>query len=94
MSIQTIGILSPGDMGQAIAAVLLQHQSWVIAALDGRIQRIRSLATEVGIQDVVSLENLVLEPDIIGKCGRLQTRLPGLDSLSEPFRERQTFINS
>ncbi len=65
MSIQTIGILSPGDMGQAIAVVLLQHGLRVIAALNDRSHRTRSLASAAGIQDVGSLENLVLESDII-----------------------------
>lgn len=52
-------------MGQAIAAVLQQHHLRVIAALDQRSHRTRSLAAEAGIQNVGSLENLVAESDIV-----------------------------
>jgi 3-hydroxyisobutyrate dehydrogenase-like beta-hydroxyacid dehydrogenase len=65
MLIQTVGILSPGDMGQAIATVLLQHQLQVVAALNNRSNRTRFLAIEAGIQDVGSLERLVSESDLI-----------------------------
>ena len=52
MSIQTVGILSPGDMGQAIAAVLTQHGLRTIAALSDRSERTRQLASEAKIADV------------------------------------------
>lgn len=65
MSIQTIGILSPGDMGQAIAAVLIQHRLRVVAALDDRSKRTRKLAADANILDVGSLNHLVAESDII-----------------------------
>ena len=51
MSIQTVGILSPGDMGQAIASVLSQHGLTTIAALDDRSQRTQQLAAEANIQN-------------------------------------------
>ncbi|MBR8840839.1 MAG: NAD(P)-dependent oxidoreductase [Stigonema ocellatum SAG 48.90 = DSM 106950] len=65
MQIQTIGILSPGDMGQAIAAVLNQHGLKTIAALDQRSDRTRQLAKAANIQDVGSLKQLVIESDIL-----------------------------
>ena len=65
MQIQTVGILSPGDMGQAIAAVLNQHGLRTIAALDDRSERTRQLAAEANIQDVGSLKQLVAESDVI-----------------------------
>ncbi|MEH2333865.1 NAD(P)-binding domain-containing protein [Nostoc sp.] len=65
MPIQTIGILSPGDMGQAIAAVLNQHGLKTIAALDNRSERTRQLAAAANIQDVGSLTQLVIESDLI-----------------------------
>ncbi|MDF5720080.1 MAG: DUF1932 domain-containing protein [Rhizonema sp. PD37] len=65
MAIQTVGILSPGDMGQAIAGVLNQHGLRTVAALDNRSQRTRQLATEAKIEDVGSLNRLVSESDVL-----------------------------
>ncbi|MEH1889312.1 MAG: DUF1932 domain-containing protein [Nostoc sp.] len=65
MPIQTIGILSPGDMGQAIAAVLNQNGLKTIAALDNRSERTRQLAAAANIQDVGSLTQLVIESDVV-----------------------------
>jgi hypothetical protein len=40
----TIAIMSPGDMGHAVAAVLRQRGLRVISQLDGRSQRTRAIA--------------------------------------------------
>jgi len=65
MQIQTVGILSPGDMGQAIAAVLNQHGLKTIAALEDRSDRTRQLAAAANVQDVGSLKQLVIESDVV-----------------------------
>ena len=65
MQIQTVGILSPGDMGQAIAAVLNQNGLKTVAALDDRSERTRQLAAAANIQDVGSLTQLVIESDLV-----------------------------
>jgi 3-hydroxyisobutyrate dehydrogenase-like beta-hydroxyacid dehydrogenase len=65
MQIKTVGILSPGDMGQAIASVLNQNGLRTIAALDDRSQRTRQLAAAANIQDVGSLTQLVIESDVV-----------------------------
>jgi len=65
MQIQTVGILSPGDMGQAIAAVLDQHGLLTIAALEERSDRTRQLAAAANILDVGSLQQLVIESDVV-----------------------------
>ena len=65
MQIQTVGILSPGDMGQAIASVLNQNGLKTIAALDDRSPRTRQLAAAANIQDVGSLTQLVIESDVV-----------------------------
>ncbi|OUL26951.1 6-phosphogluconate dehydrogenase [Nostoc sp. T09] len=65
MQIQTVGILSPGDMGQAIASVLNQNGLKTIAALDDRSDRTRQLAAAAYIQDVGSLKQLVIESDVV-----------------------------
>lgn len=65
MSIQTIGILSPGDMGHAIGAVLHQHQMRVITNLRGRSARTVALAKTAGFSDVSDDETLVREADVL-----------------------------
>ena len=65
MTIQSVGILSPGDMGQAIAMVLSQHGLQTLAALDNRSVRTQQLAAEVPMRNVGSLKNLVIEADIV-----------------------------
>jgi 3-hydroxyisobutyrate dehydrogenase-like beta-hydroxyacid dehydrogenase len=65
MKIQTVGILSPGDMGQAIASVLNQHGLKTIAALAERSDRTRQLAAAANIKDVGSLKQLVIESDVV-----------------------------
>ncbi|MBD2453152.1 DUF1932 domain-containing protein [Nostoc sp. FACHB-87] len=65
MAIQTVGILSPGDMGQAIGSVLNQHGLRTIAALENRSPRTKQLAAAANIQDVGSLTQLVIESDVV-----------------------------
>lgn len=65
LTIRTVAIHSPGDMGNAVGKMLLNHGLRVIAALDERSDRTRQLATNAGIEDVGSYEKLVQEADII-----------------------------
>jgi 3-hydroxyisobutyrate dehydrogenase-like beta-hydroxyacid dehydrogenase len=60
----TIGLLSPGDMGHSIGAVLHNHGLRVLTCLTGRSERSRALAAEAGIEDVPSLEELVEQADV------------------------------
>jgi 3-hydroxyisobutyrate dehydrogenase-like beta-hydroxyacid dehydrogenase len=64
MPITTIGLLSPGDMGHSIGAVLHNHGLRVLTCLADRSERSRALAAEAGIEDVPSLEALVEEADV------------------------------
>jgi len=63
--IQTVGIYSPGDMGQAVGKLLAEHGLRVIASLEGRSERTRHLAQQAGIADVGTLTALVQEADLI-----------------------------
>lgn len=65
MAIKSVGILSPGDMGQAIGAVLRDHGLRVLTCLAERSDRTRELAAEAGIEDTPSLEHLVREADVV-----------------------------
>ena len=61
----TVGILSPGDMGHTVGQRLREHGLRVIANLSDRSERTRQLAAKAGIEDVSSYEALVKEADIV-----------------------------
>jgi 3-hydroxyisobutyrate dehydrogenase-like beta-hydroxyacid dehydrogenase len=63
--VQTVGILSPGDMGHAVGAVLRQGGLRVITCLRGRSARTFALAAEAGIEDMPDDETLVQEAEIL-----------------------------
>ena len=65
MSLETVGILSPGDMGHSVGAVLRQGGLRVVTCLAGRSDRTRALAAEAGIEDLPDLEVLVSECDLV-----------------------------
>ena len=61
----TVGILSPGDMGHTVGNVLRQNGLRVITCLEGRSQRTRQLAEKAGIVDVPTYPQFVTEADLI-----------------------------
>lgn len=65
MNIQHIGVVSPGDMGQAVAQTLKAGGFTVHTALEGRSARTRALALEAGLNDCGSLDKLVATCDVL-----------------------------
>ena len=61
----TVGILSPGDMGHTVGNVLRENDLRVITCLQERSQRTRELAEKAGIVDVPTYVQLVTEADLI-----------------------------
>ena len=61
----TVGILSPGDMGHTVGERLKGNGLRVIAHLADRSARTRELAEKVGIEDVESYDALVEEADAV-----------------------------
>ena len=61
----TIAIMSPGDMGHAVGAVLRQAGLRVITQLDGRSERTRALAARAGIEEVGDDDALVRAADML-----------------------------
>jgi 3-hydroxyisobutyrate dehydrogenase-like beta-hydroxyacid dehydrogenase/catechol 2,3-dioxygenase-like lactoylglutathione lyase family enzyme len=61
----TIGLISPGDMGHALGAVLVQHGLHVLTNLQGRSARTVALAMQAGMTDVGDDETLVREADLL-----------------------------
>ncbi|MBI2303245.1 MAG: NAD(P)-dependent oxidoreductase [Chloroflexi bacterium] len=65
MSIRTVAILSPGDMGHAVGRALGEHGIDVVTCLQGRSERTRDLARRASIKDIPSLEELVARADLV-----------------------------
>lgn len=65
MQFKNIGVVSPGDMGQAVAMRLKACGHAVHTALDGRSPRTRELAAKAGLLDCGSMDRLVATCDII-----------------------------
>ena len=65
MSLKTIAILSPGDMGHGVGKALGEHGYDVITCLDGRSDRTRQLAAAGGFRDVPDLADMVTQADLI-----------------------------
>jgi 3-hydroxyisobutyrate dehydrogenase-like beta-hydroxyacid dehydrogenase len=65
MKIERVGVMSPGDMGQAVAIQLKTQGRHVYTALEGRSERSRALARGAGLTDVGTVERLVAECDVV-----------------------------
>lgn len=81
MAGMTVGLLSPGDMGHSVAAVLRQGGARVVTCLDGRSERTRALAAEANMDDLPTMDDLVREADIFlsvlvpSRAGELAARV-------------------
>ena len=64
-TIQTVALLSPGDMGHSVGQTLVEHGMRVITCLEGRSERTRGLAAAAGIADVPTYGDLVQEADLL-----------------------------
>ena len=62
---RAVGLLSPGDMGHAVARVLIGEGMPVLTNLTGRSERTRERARSSGIDEVRSHEELVRDTDVI-----------------------------
>jgi 3-hydroxyisobutyrate dehydrogenase-like beta-hydroxyacid dehydrogenase len=65
MQIRNVGVVSPGDMGQAIAGRLKESGLNVHTALEGRSERTRTLAREAGLTDCGSMEKLIAACELV-----------------------------
>ena len=61
----TIAILSPGDMGHAVGQLLREHEIRVVTCLAGRSARTKTLSEKAGIVDLPSIEEMVSQSDVI-----------------------------
>jgi len=65
MQVRTIGILSAGDMGSAIGKILRDAGLDVVTCLEGRSELTRLRASEVGMRNMPSLDDLVRDSDLM-----------------------------
>jgi len=65
MKIENVGVMSPGDMGQAVAIQIKAKGLNVYTALEHRSERTRGLARQAGLTDVGTLARLVVECDVV-----------------------------
>ena len=65
MSVHTVAILSPGDMGSGVGYALGQNDFDVITYLRGRSNRTRELAAQAHFRDIPTLGLLVEQADVI-----------------------------
>ncbi len=77
MSIESVAILSPGDMGHAIGQLLRENELRVLTCLSGRSSRTRELSQQAGITDVPNLEELVKQADVLMSV-TVSEAVPGL----------------
>ena len=61
----TVAVMSPGDMGHAVASVLNQAGLRVITQLGGRSERTRALAACAGIEAIADDAALVQDADVL-----------------------------
>src|ERR1039457_4263218 len=65
MKIENVGLMSPGDMGQAVAMQIKAKGLNVYTALEQRSARTRALAREAELTDVGTVARLVAECDVV-----------------------------
>ena len=65
MTVQTIAIISPGELGSAVGGVLKEHGLNAVACLSGRSALTRERALAAGFRDVPTMEVLLEEADLV-----------------------------
>jgi len=65
MKLQTVAILSPGDMGYAFGRYLRSAGRRVVTTLEGRTALTRERAERAGFEDLASLERVFEESDLV-----------------------------
>jgi 3-hydroxyisobutyrate dehydrogenase-like beta-hydroxyacid dehydrogenase len=65
MKLEKVGLMTPGDMGQAVAMQIKARGFTVCTALDKRSERSRALAREAGLTDLGTIARLAAECDVV-----------------------------
>ena len=62
---RSVALISPGDMGQAVGALLVHGGVRVLTCLAGRSERTRGLARAGGFTEIATLDALVRESELL-----------------------------
>ena len=65
MTVETVGVMSPGDMGSGVGGILKKNGLRVITALDGRSNESKTRAAEQGFEDIGSLDDVVKTSELL-----------------------------
>ena len=65
MTVQTIAIISPGELGSAVGGILRENGFEAVACLSGRSALTRERALAAGFRDVPTVEVLLEEADLV-----------------------------
>ena len=65
MMVNTVAIMSPGDMGHAVGQVLSESGIDVLTCTEGRSKRTKNLAEMAGLRQVATLEDMVIQADLV-----------------------------
>jgi len=80
MTIRTVAILSPGEMGAATGKAFQEHGFDIITSLEGRSETSRKRASAAGFRDCGSIASVLAEADIVFSI------LPPGDALTQAER--------
>lgn len=65
MASKTVAVMTPGDMGHAVAGRMIEGGLEVVTNLTGRSQRSKDLAAKVGITDLKTDGDLLSKADVV-----------------------------
>lgn len=65
MAAKTVAIMSTGDMGHNVAKVLKKEGLRVVTCLAGRSERTRGLAAAAAVEELASVEEVVVAADLV-----------------------------
>lgn len=65
MALETVAVLSPGDMGHAVGRALGSHGVEAISCLSNRSERTRRLAAEGGVRDCPTMAETLERADVV-----------------------------
>ncbi len=65
MALETVAIISPGDMGHAVGRMLGSHGIEVISCLSNRSERTKRLAAEGGIRDFSTMAEMLERANLV-----------------------------
>ena len=87
MSIQTVAILSPGEMGSGVGRAFTEQGFTVITTLEGRSQPTRERALAAGFKDGGSLADVIAAADIVLSIMPPEYALPQATAAAAAMKE-------